>query len=190
MKKALLFLMLFAVVASAQNYRGYSDSAMVKRFGKDTVRITKPFLLSNADSKNVLIFQFDDTAYAGRITDSVLAEIGYQLGYPISGFYGTAWHYDTMWSAVTMLDTVDATSAAGRAKMYNPAYKTAMPQFSINAIDTVIDTSASAILVPFTPNFAPYIRFYIHGLEGTHHASTVKGMFIFEQKLWTGSRQF
>jgi hypothetical protein len=185
MKKVISFLALaFVVSAQVPNYKGFADTAIFAKFGKDTLFVSKPFYLANPDNSANLILVYDDTGYAARKNDSMLCEIGYQLGSSVMDLSGTR---DTVWTATKMIDTVDGTTPTGRGKMFDPKVNKTL-QYTPGAIDTSIGTSYSAQWSIFTPGEGPLIKFVAHGLEGTHHASTVKAEFIFIQKAFSYTR--
>jgi hypothetical protein len=84
MRKLLLSLLILVVSISAQNnlnYKGWGDTAQFVTFKADSQFISKAFILSNAENKQLVVLA-DDTSAAGRNSDSVAFEFGYMLGTP------------------------------------------------------------------------------------------------------------
>ena len=190
--KKLLFsiaLLLYVLAPSAQtalNWKGYDTCNLIK-FKADTFRLSKTFILTNAENK-LLVIVYDDTNNAARVNDSFSAEIGYQLGAPVITLTGIL---DTQWTNKIVLDSVNSQTAS---KRYDPLKYGTVPAWGLNdqyemsirphgQIDTTIGSSSSALFEPFTPFWAPYIRFYVKGLTG-NAGTFIRGKFIFEQRGW------
>lgn len=198
MKKVMrnfLLLSLFIVgAASAQiqlNFAGF-DTANCLTFKADSFRVSKPFVFSNAENK-LLVFIYDDTTQAGRVLDTLVAEVGYQMGAPV---YNLLNKLDTVWTNTVALDTINSITAS---KRYNPekygqaASWALYDQFETSIrphgqIDTTIGTSSSAIFLPINPQWSPYVRFYIKGLTGNSSAAFLKAKWVFLQRKWINTR--
>jgi hypothetical protein len=192
--KIAIVIALFVSLGSAQtslNWKGY-DTCNLINFAKDTFRLSKTMNLTNAENK-LLVFVYDDTVHAARASDSLVAEIGYQLGAPVITLAGLL---DTIWTSGIVLDTINSQT---EGKRYNPVKYTAANTWPLTRttettsrpaglIDTIISTSSSAIFLPFTPFWSPYVRFYIKGLTG-NSGTFIRGKFIFEQRGWIYTKE-
>jgi hypothetical protein len=191
--KTLLSILFMAIIAAGQsiNYAGLLDSAVITDFKDDSLRITKAFPWTNREAPTLLVF-FDDTANAARSSDSVNAEIGYQIGTPFVGFSGSL---DTAWSNFIVLDTINTTTSAS---LYNPnEYGGATPwvlnrslEIPVRAsgqIDTTLDTASSGLYIPMQTFWAPYCRFYIKGLAANAGTGILCRMYLIQRK-WSNVR--
>ena len=182
----LLALSLFAIVNAQTdlNWSGYNDTAVITGFKYDSLRITKAFNNTNAENK-LLIFVFDDTLNAARSGDSVACEVGCQLGVLFKNLLG---NIDTLWTNNNFLDSCNTHTAS---KRYDPSKYAGAPIWYTDAndqvtrqhgqIDTTIGTTSSAMFIPFTTYWAPYIRFYLKGITGNAHTA-IKARLIFTQR--------
>ena len=182
----LLALSLFAVVNAQTdlNWSGYNDTAVITGFRYDSLKVTKAFNFTNAENK-LLVFNFDDTLNVGRVGDSVACEIGCQLGVPFRTLLGTM---DTLWTNNSPIDTCNTLTAS---KMYDPKKYAGAPVWAQDAsgqpiyphgqIDTTIGTTSSAMFIPFTTYWAPYVRFYLKGLAGNAHTA-IKAKLVMTQR--------
>lgn len=187
----LILLVIWAVVPAqtALNFKGFGDTAQIVKFKADSLKFTKAFTNTNGENK-MLCFVYDDTNAVARENDSCVAEIGYQLG---AAYYNLSGTFDTSWSACIPIDT--STSS----KRYNPNLRnttamwqldgaTDLPIRTHGGVDTTFGTSESAMIIPFIPNWSPYIRFYVKGLTGTRVGGWVKCRFIYLQRGWVYTR--
>lgn len=194
--KSLLSALLLVGAVSAQNsvlnWKGY-DTATISTFRADSFKVSKTMNLTNAENKQIT-FVYDDTANAGRAIDTVVCEIGYQLGYPIINLSGLQ---DTAWSNCIVIDTINSVAVS---KRYNPLKYGGAAAWPIDPatetstrprgqIDTTIGTSSSAAVIPFLPLWSPYVRFYVKGLSG-NTAHLIKSKWIFEQRAYINVRNF
>lgn len=184
MRKILGLILIIAFAASAQqvNWRGLQDTVKFSVWCKDSLFISKAFILSTPDKKCDLFFVFDDTSHAARKSDSVNAAIGYELGCPIVSLAGVL---DTTWSPWMALDTCN--TIEGIAKEYDPSKTTATA--ASGAIDTTIGTSSSSMAINFTPTYSPLIRFYAKGLASNLTTKPIKAKFVFVQRAYDYVRQ-
>jgi hypothetical protein len=189
-------IVLFSVVGivNAQttlNLMGLGDTAQITKFAYDTFRVSKTMDLTKAENK-LLVFVFDDTINAGRSRDSVVCEVGYQMGAPIISLSGVRC---TSWTNCIVIDTCNTLTAS---KRYDPSkYGGAaawylydqfeMPIRPHGQIDTIIGTTSSAMVLPFTPFWAPFVRFYVKGMTGNAH-TFIRAKFIFEQRGYVNVR--
>jgi hypothetical protein len=191
-----LLVLLFAGIVSAQsngvalNWKGW-DTCNITKFCYDTFRLSKPMNFTNAENK-LLILVYDDTMNAGRASDSLNCEIGYQIGAPIISLTGKN---DTSWTACIVLDTINTLTAS---KAYNPSAYGVAANWALDRtmeqsirvggqIDTTIGTTSSAITIPILPFWAPYVRFYVKGLTSNAH-TFIRAKFVFEQRGYVNVR--
>jgi hypothetical protein len=194
--KIVLLVLLAVLSVSAQNnlnWNGY-DSAQISTFRADSLKFTKPFVLSNAENKLVCVV-YDDTSNAGRNGDSVMAAIFYQLGTPVLSFVGVI---DTAWSNCIPIDTITGLTTAN---YYNPLTATGATKWALDAStdlatrphsqsDTTISTSSSSLMAGFTPYWAPYIRFGIKGITGNKVGRFIPMRLFFAQRKYVNVRTF
>lgn len=195
MKKLLLSLLIIVGVVSAQNnlnYKGWGDTAQFVSFKADSLFMSKAFILSNAENKSVLVL-CDDTSNAGRGGDSCVFEVGMELGWPTATLTG-AW--DTTWTNRIPQDTFDLMNTA---QVYNPllgtgaapwAYSTSTEMYTrpMKQLDTTLTGGGSALCIPLSPHWAPYIRFYAKGLTKNKLGRFLKARFVFEQRSYVYTR--
>jgi hypothetical protein len=186
-----------AFVANAQtnvNYKGYGDTAQILTFKADSFKQTKAFNLTNAENK-VLILNIDDTTNAGVSGDSIKCAIGYRFGFPLPALNGSM---DTAWSGLIPLDTCDIVGATGlyshltySGTIWSLDATTDLSQRPHSAVmSTGKGTAATAYMViPFTPPWGAYIRFYVKGLTGNKIGATIKTRVTFEQRGWIPVKQ-
>jgi hypothetical protein len=191
MKKSLFSIILLLAVIGLQaqtslNWKGFDTCELIK-FKADTFRLSKTFILSNAENK-LLALIYDDTANAGRVHDSMSAEVGYQLGAPIVSLIGKL---DTLWTNKIVIDTINSQTSN---KCYDPKNKAGAASWGLSdaqeisirphgQIDTTIAISSSGVFLPFAPFWSPYIRFYLKGMAG-NGGTFIRGKFVFEQRGW------
>ena len=192
---ALLVMVSFSFAQTTPlNWRGY-DTCAITKFKVDTFRVCRTMNFSNIENK-ALLFVYDDTGHANRVNDLCVAEIGYQLGVPVLNLSGVN---DTVWSNCIVLDTCDAQAAS---KRYNPTKYGGAPAWNFDAtveynirphgqIDTTVGTSSSAMYIPLPLGifWAPFGRFYIHGLSGNISASFLKARFYLIQRATVNVKQ-
>jgi hypothetical protein len=194
MKRILSIVLAAAFAVSAQNNLNWNgfDSSQIATFRADSLKFSKPFILSNAENK-LLVIVYDDTANAGRNGDSVKASVFYQLGSPIITGDKT---YDTVWTNCIPLDTIAALTTAN---YYNPLTATGATIWSLDAstdlatrphsqVDTTLGTSSSALWVGFTPYWSPYIRFGLKGLTGNKVGRFIPTRIYFAQRKYVNVR--
>jgi hypothetical protein len=191
---SLLSVLLFVTFANADfslNWKGY-DTCNVTKFAFDTFRVCKVMNFTNAENK-LLVYVFDDTANAGRNNDSVVCEIGYQLGAPVITLTGLQ---DTAWTNCIVLDTINTLTASKRYSplKYGGAESWALDRSvetsirPVGQVDTTIGTTSGAAFIPIAfPFWAPYVRFYVHGLTGNSH-TFIRAKMVFEQRQWINVR--
>lgn len=180
-----------ACFSQEYNWSGLRDSAVITGFSADSFRVTKAFPFTNYENKDLLLM-WDDTANAGRASDSMHCEVGYQMGTPFVGFSGSL---DTIWSNGIVLDTINSTTAS---KRYNPSSYGDATNWALNRaleisvrpggqIDTTLDTASSGALIPILPFWAPLCRFYIKGLSDNAGTAMLCRMYLV-QRGWANVR--
>lgn len=193
-KHSLIVVLALAAGAFAQqtlNYHGWGDTAAINGFRADSFKISRTFVNTNGENK-LLMLAYDDTTLAGRVNDTLVAEVGYQLG---QAFYSLSGAYDTTWTSCIPIDTINALSGSKRYDhdKYNAAANWTLdandlPVRTRGVIDTLVPTGSVAWM-GFTPYWSPFIRFYIKGLTGNGAVNFVKARFCFLQRAWSYVRQ-
>jgi hypothetical protein len=193
--KLVLSFLLFVGFAVAQdaglNWAGW-DTCKITSWKSDSFRVCKTMNLANAEDK-LLVFVYSDTVRAARKIDTVVAEVGYQLGAPILNLVGKN---DTVWTNCIVIDTVNSIAAG---KRYDPKKYGGAAAWALDGttdlstrphgqVDTTVGTESSAMMLPFIPYWAPYIRFYIKGLTGNTDDGFVRARFIFMQRKYVNVR--
>lgn len=151
------------------NWTGLLDSNTINTFRSDSFKLTKAFNYGDYENK-LALFVFDDTLHAGRSSDSVSCEIGYQLGCPV---FSSAGVYDTSWTNFQPLDTINTLTTGTR---YNPNKyagsgwaldpTTGFNMRPVGSVDTTVGTTSGCVWLPQFPVYAPLVRFYIKGRTG------------------------
>jgi hypothetical protein len=175
------------------NWRGMGDTAQIVGWKGTALKFTKAFNLTNGENK-LLAFIFDDTLNHGRVNDSCVAEIGYELGAPMNTLAGKLC---TLWTNKIPLDTCNSRTAN---KRYNPDTTVAASQWTISGdlpvrtfgmIDTTLGNyetdstsvyASSGMWIGFSPYWSPFIRFYLQGITGNQATAYIKARIVFEQR--------
>jgi hypothetical protein len=190
---SLLVLVGLCFSQSNLNWKGW-DTAQIVTFKADTLRLTKTFVSSNGENKALVVIA-DDTSNAGRNLDSIKFHFGYQLGYPVKGLTGVD---DTAWTNGIPLDTFDMRTAGN---YYHPDKLTGSAIWTLDAttdmpvrkhlqVDTSMTALGSAMVVPFTPYWSPYIRFFLKGLTLNKVTQFLLVRVVFEQRGYINVRQY
>jgi hypothetical protein len=196
-KKSLFILFAVVGLVSAQhiNWTGLSDTGSFPNFKKDSLKISRAFLCNNEN--HVALFMFSDTVNAGKASDSVNVEVGYQMGAPVRTLAGV---YDTVWTNFIVLDTINTLSIPNSGE-YNPNIYGQQPNWAytssdkfggyptrvVGQLDTTVTGQSVALFTPFEMFWTPFIRFYAKGLAkncGTFMIARV----IYCQRLYNNVR--
>lgn len=170
MKRLLLVLLVcsMAFAAPVLNWLGTGDTTIIGGFKADSFKIGKAWPLT--DGENTLLYTLaDDSSVVGYSDDTLRIEWGYQVGWLKR--FSSAW--DTAWSALIVVDTLDTLSTS----QICPSSHSATARYTTDLTDGSIDLSAGYVDTcsfsgwqlqwqPIAPPWGMFIRQWFKGLTG------------------------
>lgn len=169
---AILLFLISIVNAEDYNYNGFlTDTAVIGTFRADSLKYSKPFLLSAYENNRVRVV-FNDTTHAGFTGDSVKFYYFVQVGSPIlnsSNKLDTAWNNNPV-----IVDTVDMLTAGNFTRKYSKLLDDGTFADSMKVIDTTsvtgFATNSHSISIPWDVFF----RVGVKGLTGNKVGQFIK----------------
>lgn len=177
MKLFVTVILLFVVNTCIQaeepyNYNGYlSDTSKITTFRADSLKYSRPFLLSQYENTRIRVL-FNDTSAAGFATDSVKFYYFIQIGSPClnaSGKLDTAWNANPI-----IIDTVDMLTAGNFTTQYSSLLNDGTFTETMKVIDTSNVTGYATNSHTFPLLWDVFARVGVKGLTGNNKDSFIK----------------